>query len=76
MLHLDCVPMSKDEIKQLEFDDIKTLDLLCDPTHALDALNDRDELLKVLLACKKLYNSIDNTCFVNIIHVMYNCMKF
>ena len=45
--------MSKDEIKQLDFDAIKTLDLLCDPTHALDALNDRDELVNILLACKK-----------------------
>ena len=57
--------MSKDEIKQLDFDAVKTLDLLCDPTHALDALNDRDELLNILLACKILYMSIVRPCFVN-----------
>ena len=50
--------MSIDEIKQLDFDDVKTLDLLCDPTHALHALDDHDELLKILLACKRLCISI------------------
>ena len=63
--------MSIDEIKQLDLDEVKTLDLLCAPTHALNALHDGDELLKILLACKKLCISIVSYCFGNIIYVKY-----
>ena len=47
--------MTVDEIKNLDPEDVKTLDLICDPHHALDALDNRDELTKILLACKQLW---------------------
>lgn len=49
----NCVALDENNVKSVDFDDLKTIDLACDPDDALNSLTDVSELRKILLKCSE-----------------------